>query len=79
MSKNETESLKKIFDIAYFVACEKLSFKKYTSICALEIKHGVNLGSPYLNDMACKTFKHFIAEVQEYLLHFVGIARVVSY
>ena len=58
------ERLKRKFDIAYSVACEKLSFKKYTSICALEKKHGMDLGSTYLNDVVCKTFVHFIAEVE---------------
>ncbi len=64
LSKDEREKLKRKFDIAYLVATETLSFKKYASICALEKKHGVDLGVTYLNDIACKTFIHFIAEVE---------------
>ncbi len=36
LSKDEREKLKRKFDIAYLVATETLSFKKYASICALE-------------------------------------------
>ena len=52
------------FDVAYFVANEKLSFKKYAGICDLEKRHGVDLGTTYMNDVACKTFIHFIAEAE---------------
>ena len=34
------------------------------SLCALEEKHGVDLGSGYKNDKACATFVHFIAKDQ---------------
>ena len=40
----------KKFDIAYFVAKEKLPFQKYPRICELEAKHGVNLGGTYRTD-----------------------------
>lgn len=52
------------FDIAYFVAIEKLSFRKYPQICELEARHGVNIGSSYTNDMNARTFVHYIAEAQ---------------
>ena len=58
----EREKLRIKFDIAYFVAQEKLSFRKYSSICELEAKHGVNVGTTYCTETAGKSFVHFIAE-----------------
>ena len=52
------------FDIAHFVATEKLAFSKYPSICELETRHGVDVGATYTNENAGKTFCHFIAESQ---------------
>lgn len=61
---NETTRLRHKFDIAYFIATEKIAFKKYPRLCELEHKHGVDLGTTYLNDVACKTFVHYIAEAK---------------
>ena len=59
---DERTRLRHKFDIAYFVASEKIAFRKYPRICELELKHGVDLGTTYMNDVACKTFVHYIAE-----------------
>ena len=53
VSEEERARLKRKFDVAYFVANEKLSFKKYAGICDLEKRHGVDLGTTYMNDVAC--------------------------
>lgn len=37
-------------------------------LCALEEKHGINLGSGYKNDKACATFVEYIAQEQRELL-----------
>ena len=58
----ERDRLKKKFDIANFVATEKLAFTKYPSICELEAQHGVELGTSYLNKSAGKTFCHYSAK-----------------
>ncbi len=50
------------FDIAYFIATEKLAFRKYPALCELEAHHGVNVGIDYINEHAAKTFCHYIAE-----------------
>ena len=49
------------FDIAHFVATEKLAFSKYPKICALEAHHGVHVdvGMAYTNEVAGKTFCHY--------------------
>ena len=52
------------FDIAHFIATEKLAFSKYPSICDLETRHGVVVSATYTNENAGKTFCHFIAESQ---------------
>ena len=50
------------FDTAYFVAVEQIVYQTYPKICELQIKHGVNLGSSYLNENAAKEFVQYIAE-----------------
>ena len=65
VSEEERAWLKRKFDVAYFVANKKLSFNKYAGICDLEKRHGVDLGITYMNDVACKTFVHFIAEAEQ--------------
>ena len=47
LPSDKKERLQKKFDIAYFVAREKLYFHKYPAICELETKHGVDLGMIY--------------------------------
>ena len=59
---DEKEQLRRKFDIAYFIALEKLSFRKYPRLCELEARHGVAIGTTYTNEIAGKTFTHFIAE-----------------
>ena len=54
--------LRKKFDIAYFVATEKLPLRKHPGICELEARHRVGLGSSYLNKTARRTFCHYIAK-----------------
>ena len=57
---DEKQMLRKKFDIAYFVATEKMAFTKYPRICELEKRHDVELGVSYLNMEAGKTFCHYI-------------------
>lgn len=59
------EKLRFKFDIAYFVTTEKLLlFKKYSRICDLESRHGVELRTSNRNDVACRTFTKCIAETR---------------
>lgn len=50
------------FDISHSIASQKIAFTHYPVLCKLEAKHGVNVGISYVNEKACKTFCHFIAE-----------------
>ena len=52
------------FDLAHFIATEKIAFSKYPALCELEAHHGVNVGSDYNNEHAAKTFCHYIAETR---------------
>ena len=64
LSEDSKERLRKQFDIAYFVANNKFAFSKYTAICKLEARHGVDIGNSYVNENAGKTFCKFIAETR---------------
>ena len=68
MNESSPVTLKRKFDIAYFIAKEKLSFTKMKPLCDLQERHGVNLGTGYKNDDACATFVSYIAKEQLYNL-----------
>ena len=50
LSEDNMDRLRKKFDIAYFVANSKLAFSKYAAICKLETRHGVDIGTSYVNE-----------------------------
>ena len=52
------------FDVAYFVAREKMAFSKYPKLCELEARHGVSVGTSYANEIAGKTFTQYIAKAK---------------
>lgn len=58
----ERKQLHHKFDVhvAYFLALEKLSFRKYPHLCELEVCHGVATGTMYANIIDVKTFTHYI-------------------
>ena len=75
ISDAEKDQLRHKFDIAYFMDIEKISFRKYPQFCEFEARHGVAIGSAYTNEIACKSFTHFIAESQRRRL-FEKLAQV---
>ena len=50
LDEDAESKLKRKFEIAYFICKQKLSFAKMGPLCALEEKHGVDLGSGHKND-----------------------------
>ena len=62
LPSDERAKLRIKFDIAHFVATEKLPFTKYPKLCELQSHHGVSLGHSYTNDNAGKEFVHYIAD-----------------
>ena len=67
MDNSSQETLKRKFDVAFFIAKEKLAFTKMKPLCDLEERHGVTLGNGYKNNHACATFVKFIAKEQQYI------------
>lgn len=61
MSKEVSQKMERLFDIAYFVAKREMPFTSFPHLCKHEMKHGVELGNTYINDKACKTFVTAIA------------------
>ena len=59
LADDERQRLRYKFDIAHFVATEKLFYLKHHQICELERHHGVNLGTSYINEAAGNTFIHY--------------------
>lgn len=55
MSKEVSQKMERLFDIAYFFAKREMPFTSFPHLCKLEMKHGVELGNTYINDKACKT------------------------
>ena len=79
LSDEDREALKRKFDIAYFVATEKLPLAKYPKLCELEKRHAVHLGHSYLNENSCKEFISYIASSkQEKLLDIISKANFFS-
>ena len=55
-------SVKRKFEIAYYICKRHLPFTEMGPMCSLEEKHGVNLDTGYKNDKACAVFVEFIAQ-----------------
>ncbi len=49
-------------NLLYFLVIEKLLFRKYPRLCELEARHGVSIGSSYTNEIAGKSFFHYVAQ-----------------
>ena len=53
----ETKSrMERLFNTAHYVAKEVLAFKKFTGLCDLQEKNGLDIGNNYRNRMKCKEF-----------------------
>ena len=80
LGEEERGRLQKQFDISYFIAKEKLSFRKYAGICELEARHGVNIGRAYTTETSCRTFSHIaeafqikvVDQLKKFFFYFVG-------
>ena len=52
------------FELTYMMCKEGLAPKKMSTLCELEEKHGVNLGTGYKNDIACAEFVSYISKAE---------------
>eukprot|EP00731_Ephydatia_muelleri_P021914 Em0014g505a len=67
------------FDIAYTICKEGFAFTKMSTLCELQEKHGVDLGSGYKNNIACTEFVHYIGmALREELVSKLGKAKFFS-
>ena len=79
LSDGDKSTLRVKFDIAHFVATQKLAFTNYPALCELETKHGVDVGLAYRNQNTGRTFCHFIAESKkEHLVEALSKAKFFS-
>ncbi|KAG2468242.1 MED23 polymerase, partial [Polypterus senegalus] len=63
INQAQQEVLKKLFRTAYYVAKSELPLAKFSSLCKLQKANGLDLGSTYLNDHACREFIGAIAQI----------------
>lgn len=56
INQNSLERLKKKFQIVLFIALREQPFTMFPHILDLEELHGVDLGTAYRNDKACRQF-----------------------
>ena len=48
--------MEKLFNTAHYVVKEGLALKKFTGLCDLQEKNGLDIGNNYRNRMKCKEF-----------------------
>ena len=79
LDRDAESKLKRKFEIAYLICKEGMAFTKMAPLCALEEKHGVDLGIGYKNNQACATFVDFIAQsMREELVEVLDKAKFFS-
>ena len=61
-SKSRMEGL---FNTAHYVAKEGLALKKFTGLCDLQKRNGLDVGNNYRNEMKCKEFVSSIAAIEQ--------------
>ena len=62
----ETEArLHNLFSTAVYIASENLAFSKFKGLCDLQEKNGLDFGSQYKNNKACRDFVENIAVVEK--------------
>ena len=63
---DETKSrMEKLFNTAHYVAKEGLAFKKFTGLCDLQEKNGLDIGNNYRNEIKCKESVSSIAAIEQ--------------
>ena len=63
---DETKSsMEKVFNTAHYVAKESLAFNKFTGLCDLQEKNGLNIANNYRNKIKCKVFVSSIAAIEQ--------------
>ena len=76
MNSQTQEKLIKLFNTAYFISKENLSFAKFQELCKLQMKNGLDLGETYLNGHRCKKIIQAISSVMRNDLNNMITARL---
>ena len=77
MSVGEKTCLRHKFDIVYFLAMEKISFRRFPGVCELQAQHDVSIGNNYITETAAWSFTYYIAETKRSQL--ASILQEVKY
>ena len=57
--------MERLFSTAHYVAKESLAFKKFTGLCDLQERSGLDVGNNYRNEMKFKEFVSSIAAIEQ--------------
>lgn len=65
LDEKQREHLKALTNTGFFVAKEGLAFRKFSGLCDLQEKNGVQMGDMYRNEKKCSQFVASIADVEK--------------
>ena len=64
LSEDKMVRLRHKFNIVYWLAVEKIPFRKFPSVCDLEARHGVNIRITYTTETTANSFTGYIAQAK---------------
>ena len=62
LNKEQESILTSLTNTAFYVAKKKVAFDAFSSLCELQEKNGINMGTQYRSDKSCKEFVMAIAD-----------------
>lgn len=65
LTDEQQMQLSALMNTAFYVAKRKMAFDSFASLCDLQEKNGLQLGSQYRHDKACRNFVQSIASVEK--------------
>ena len=79
IDKSVQEELIKLFNTAYFIVLNEMSFKTFPDLIKLQAKNSNCFSGKYANDQACRRFVHFIhKEIENPIYQKIRDANVIS-
>ena len=65
LNQEQESILTSLTNTAFYVAKKKVAFDAFNSLCELQEKNGLNLGTQYRSDKSCKEFVMAIADQEK--------------
>ena len=65
LNQEQESILTSLTNTAFYVAKKKVAFDAFGSLCELQEKNGLNLGTQYRSDKSCKEFVMAIADQEK--------------